>query len=63
MNRLLTLLQQLRQRLESADHKDFRAIDYITEIEAVVKQSSSQSLPTKSRPNEPNDLTITKSTD
>ena len=61
MNRLLTLLHQLRQRLERANYQDFRAIDYITEIEAMVKKlSSSQPLLEKSRPN---DLTITKSTD
>ena len=64
MNRLLTLLHELRQRLESADHTDFRAVDYITEIEAVVKKpSSSQPLPEESKPNDPDDLTITKSTD
>ena len=64
MNRLLTLLQQLRQRLESANYIDFRAVDYITEIEALVKkQSSSQPLLEKSKPNDPNDPTITKSID
>lgn len=57
MNRLLTLLQQLRQRLESANYIDFRAVDYITEIEALVKkQSSSQPLLEKTKPSEPNDL-------
>ena len=64
MNRLLTLLHQLRQRLESANYQDFRAIDYVTEIQALVKKlSSSQPRLEKSRPNDPNDLTITKSTD
>jgi hypothetical protein len=37
MDRTLTLLHELRQRLESADHTDFRAIDYVTEIEAIVR--------------------------
>ncbi len=64
MNRLLTLLHELRRRLESANYIDFRAVDYITEIEALVKkQSSSQPLLEKSKPNDPNDLTITKSID
>ncbi len=56
MNRVLTLLHELRQRLESANYIDFRAVDYVTEIQAVVKQSSSQPLPAKTKPSEPNDL-------
>ena len=60
---ILQRLHELRQRLESANYTDFRAIDFVTEIEALVKQSSSRSLPTKTKPSEPNDLTITKSTD
>ena len=35
--RLLLLLRELRTRLESANYQDFRAIDYTTEIEAVVR--------------------------
>ena len=61
MNRVLTLLHELRQRLESANYIDFRAVDYVTEIEAVVKQSSSQPLLEKSKPSEPNDLTSCES--
>jgi len=52
---ILQRLHQLRQRLESANDTDFRAIDYVTEIEAVVKkQSSSQPLLEKTPPNGPN---------
>ena len=53
MNRVLTLLHELRQRLESANYIDFRAVDYVTEIQALVKQSSSQPLPAKTKPNDP----------
>ena len=51
---ILQRLHELRQRLERANHTDFRAVDYITEIQAVVKQSSSQPLPAKTKPSEPN---------
>ena len=61
MNRVLTLLHELRQRLESANYIDFRAVDYVTEIQALVKQSSSQPLPAKTKPSEPNDLTSCES--
>jgi DNA polymerase/3'-5' exonuclease PolX len=39
MNRsqVLLLLKELRTRLESANYQDFRAIDYVTEIEAIVR--------------------------
>ncbi len=61
MNRVLTLLQQLRQRLESANYIDFRAVDYITEIEAVVKkQSSSQPEVEKLGSNQSNPTKTTK---
>jgi len=58
---ILQRLHELRQRLERANYTDFRAVDYITEIQAAVKQSSSQPLPAKTKPSEPNDLTSCES--
>lgn len=39
---ILQRLQELRARLESANYQDFRAIDFVTEIEGLVRQPGSQ---------------------
>ena len=51
---ILQRLQELRARLERANYQDFRAIDFVTEIEGLVRQGRSQLSLGKNAPNDPN---------
>lgn len=57
---ILQRLQELRARLEQANYQDFRALDFVTEIEGLVRQGRSQLSLEKNGPNAPNDTNTTK---